>query len=41
VPDSELADYCIHAMSATGGLQSEAAVDRRVMVTLAGLRPLQ
>ena len=40
VPANELADYCMHALAAAMGLQSLAAVDRRVMVTLAGLRPL-
>ena len=38
VPD-ELARYCLHALSAAGGLPSEAAVGRLVAVTLAGLRP--
>ncbi|WP_055585994.1 TetR/AcrR family transcriptional regulator [Peterkaempfera griseoplana] len=38
-PPGELADYCLHALSAAGGLPSEAAVRRLVEVTLAGLRP--
>lgn len=37
-PD-ELASYCLHALSAAGGLPSEAAVRRLVAITLAGLRP--
>jgi AcrR family transcriptional regulator len=39
VSPDELADYCLHALSAAGGLPSEAAVRRLVDVTLAGLRP--
>ena len=35
----ELARYCLHALSAASGLPSKAAVERLVMVTLAGLRP--
>jgi AcrR family transcriptional regulator len=37
-PD-ELARYCLHALSAAGGLPSEDAVHRLVAVTLTGLRP--
>ncbi|MFD8740782.1 TetR/AcrR family transcriptional regulator [Streptomyces sp. NPDC059618] len=37
-PD-ELADYCLHALSAALGLSSEESVDRLVDVTLSGLRP--
>jgi AcrR family transcriptional regulator len=37
-PD-ELANYCLHALAAAGNLPSEAAVERLVAVTLAGLRP--
>lgn len=37
-PD-ELANYCLHALAAAGGLPSEAAVRRLVDMTLAGLRP--
>ncbi|WP_370095604.1 TetR/AcrR family transcriptional regulator [Streptacidiphilus sp. MAP12-20] len=37
-PD-ELAAYCLHALGAAGSLPSEAAVQRLVTVTLAGLRP--
>jgi AcrR family transcriptional regulator len=39
VPPGELAGYCLHALSAAGRLPSKAAVQRLVMVTLAGLRP--
>jgi AcrR family transcriptional regulator len=39
VPPEELARYCQHALTAAGGLPSEAAVHRLVQVTLAGLRP--
>ena len=39
VAAGELADYCLHALSAAGALPSEAAVRRLVAVTLAGLRP--
>jgi AcrR family transcriptional regulator len=39
VAPEELARYCLHALSAAGGLPSEAAVRRLVAVTLAGLRP--
>ena len=35
----ELARYCLHALTAAGGLQSPAAVRRLLDVTLAGLRP--
>jgi AcrR family transcriptional regulator len=35
----ELADFCLHALSAAGGASSRAAVRRLVRVTLAGLRP--
>jgi AcrR family transcriptional regulator len=41
VPPAELADYCLHALGAAGGLGSAAAVRRLVTVTLAGLRPTQ
>ena len=34
----ELANYCLHALSAAGDLHSKAAVDRLVAVTMAGLR---
>jgi len=37
-PD-ELADYCLHALSAASNLPSKAAVGRLVTVTMAGLRP--
>jgi AcrR family transcriptional regulator len=39
VPPDELASYCIHALAAARSLPSEAAVQRLVKVTLAGLRP--
>jgi AcrR family transcriptional regulator len=38
VAPQELASYCLHALAAAGSLQSEAAVHRLVMVTLAGVR---
>jgi AcrR family transcriptional regulator len=37
VPD-ELATYCLHALAAAATLQSDAAADRLVTVTLSGLR---
>src|SRR6266568_2960789 len=39
VAPGELARYCLHALTAAGGLQSRAAVRRLLAVTLAGLRP--
>jgi hypothetical protein len=36
---AELASYCLHALTAAGGLPSEAAVRRLVAVTMTGLRP--
>jgi AcrR family transcriptional regulator len=39
VPPDELASYCLHALAASRGLPSKAAVRRLVTVTLAGLRP--
>ena len=39
VAPDELASYCLHALGAAGTLPSEAAVQRLVAVTLAGLRP--
>jgi AcrR family transcriptional regulator len=39
VAPDELASYCLHALSAAGGLRSKAAVRRLVTVTVAGLRP--
>lgn len=38
VPPEELAGYCLHALSAAGGLSSRAAVHRLVSVTLAGVQ---
>ena len=37
VAPQELASYCLHALTAAGGLPSKAAVRRLVRVTLAGL----
>jgi AcrR family transcriptional regulator len=39
ISPAELADYCLHALGAAGGLRSTAAVRRLVRVTMAGLRP--
>ena len=39
VAPEELANYCLHALSAASSLPSEAAVGRLVAVTMAGLRP--
>jgi AcrR family transcriptional regulator len=39
VAPSELATYCLHALTAASSLPSKAAVRRLVTVTLAGLRP--
>jgi AcrR family transcriptional regulator len=39
VAPEELASYCLHALTAARSLPSEAAVQRLVAVTLAGLRP--
>jgi AcrR family transcriptional regulator len=39
VAPDELANYCLHALTAAGSLPSKAAVRRLVTVTLAGLRP--
>ncbi|KOX18679.1 TetR family transcriptional regulator [Saccharothrix sp. NRRL B-16348] len=39
VSPDELADYCLHALTAASRLSSESAVRRLVAVTLAGLRP--
>jgi AcrR family transcriptional regulator len=41
IPPDELANYCLHALTAAGTLPSRAAVRRLVTVTLAGLRPLR
>ncbi|NEC26935.1 TetR/AcrR family transcriptional regulator [Streptomyces sp. SID8111] len=38
VPPGELAAYCLHALTAAGGLPSRAAVLRLVTVTLDGVR---
>ena len=39
VAPEELAQYCLHALTAASRLRSKAAVRRLVDVTLAGLRP--
>jgi AcrR family transcriptional regulator len=39
VAPGELAAYCLHALTAAGGLPSQDAVRRLLAVTLAGLRP--
>jgi AcrR family transcriptional regulator len=38
VAPDELANYCLHALAAAGGLTSKAAVRRLVKLTMAGLR---
>jgi AcrR family transcriptional regulator len=38
IPAAELAAFCLHALSAASGLPSQAALDRLIVVTLAGLR---
>ncbi|MBT2446765.1 TetR/AcrR family transcriptional regulator [Streptomyces sp. ISL-43] len=40
VPPTELARYCLHALTAAAALPSKAAVRRLVSVTLDGLRPV-
>lgn len=40
VTSEELAQYCMHALTAASSVTSEAALARLVAVTLAGLRPL-
>lgn len=39
VPLDEMADYCLHALTAAGGTRSTAAIDRLVHLTLGGLAP--
>jgi AcrR family transcriptional regulator len=39
IPPDELANYCVHALTAAGTLPSKTAVRRLVTVTLDGLRP--
>jgi len=39
VAPDELANYCLHALTAAGTLPSKAGIRRLVAVTLAGLRP--
>ncbi len=38
VPPTELAAFCLHALTAAGGLANQAAIRRLVTVTVAGLR---
>jgi AcrR family transcriptional regulator len=38
IPAAELAAYCLHALTASAAMPSEAAVDRLVRVILAGLQ---
>ncbi|MFF8265323.1 TetR/AcrR family transcriptional regulator [Streptomyces virginiae] len=40
VPPAELAQYCLHALTAAANLTSQSAVTRLVAVTLDGLRPV-
>ncbi|MGX1274509.1 TetR/AcrR family transcriptional regulator [Streptomyces phaeoluteigriseus] len=40
VPPAELAQYCLHALTAAAALTSPAALTRLVAVTLDGLRPV-
>ncbi len=39
IAPAELANYCLHALTAASSLPSKAAVRRLVAITLAGLRP--
>lgn len=39
LPPQDLAAYCLHAIGATTGLRSKAAVHRLVEVIMAGLKP--
>ena len=39
IPPGELANYCLHALTAAGALPSTTAVRRLVALTLAGIRP--
>ena len=39
IAPEEMADYCLHALTAAGATQSKAAIDRLVQLTLAGLEP--
>jgi AcrR family transcriptional regulator len=39
IAPGELADFCLHALTAAGSLPSEAAVRRLLAVTMSGLRP--
>ena len=39
IAPGELAGYCLHALTAAGGLPSKAAIRRLLAVTMSGLRP--
>jgi AcrR family transcriptional regulator len=39
IPPEEMADYCLHALTAAGTRRSKAAIDRLVQLTMAGLKP--
>jgi hypothetical protein len=39
IAPEEMADYCLHALTAAGATQTKAAIDRLVQLTLAGLEP--
>ncbi|HXR73946.1 TetR/AcrR family transcriptional regulator [Actinocrinis sp.] len=39
VPPAELAAYCLHALTAASTMASQAAINRLITVTVAGLRP--
>jgi AcrR family transcriptional regulator len=39
IPPEEMADYCLHALTAAGTTRSKAAIDRLVQLTLTGLQP--
>jgi AcrR family transcriptional regulator len=41
VPPAELAQYCLHALTAAAALTSRTAVARLVVVTVDGLRPVR
>lgn len=41
IAPAELASYCLHAITASGGLSSKAAIRRLVEVIMDGLRPQQ
>jgi AcrR family transcriptional regulator len=39
VPPSELAGYCLHALTAAAGLSTQAAINRLIDVTVTGIQP--